>query len=164
MVDAARLVARLDQAGLVALDTSPFIYHLEDVAPYSDLTLGLFQWIGKSGGHAVTSTLTLLEVLVGPYRARDEARVNEFYARLTTFPHLDWLPPTLEIADRAAGLRAAHGLRVPDAIQLATARASGAKLFLTNDKRLPSFDDVEVVMLDAFLPRPRQNPRPPCNA
>ena len=155
MVDPKRLVARLDDAGLVALDTSPFIYHLEDVAPYSDLTEALFLWITRPGGRAVTSTLTLLEVLVGPYRARDEARVNEFYARLTTFPHLDWLPPTLEIADRAAGLRAAHGLRVPDAIQLATARAAGATLFLTNDGRLPSFDDVEVLMLDEFLPRTR---------
>jgi len=155
VVETKRLVARLDEAGLVALDTSAFIYHLEDVAPYSDLTEALFQWIAKAGGHAVTSTLTLLEILVGPYRARDEARVNEFYARLTTFPHLDWVPPTLEIADRAAGLRAAQGLRVPDAIQLATARASSATVFLTNDRRLRSFDDVEVLMLDDFLPRTR---------
>jgi len=155
VVDPKRLVTRLEDAGLVALDTSPFIYHLEDVAPYSDLTDALFLWIARPGGHAVTSTLTLLEVMVGPYRAKDEARVNEFYARLTTFPHLDWLPPTLEVADRAAGLRAAHGLRVPDAIQLATARVAGATLFLTNDARLPSFDDVEVLMLDEFLPRTR---------
>lgn len=150
-----RLVARLDAAGKVALDTSPFIYHLEDVAPYSDLTEALFLWITRPGRQAVTSTLTLLEVLVGPYRARDEARVNEFYARLTTFPHLDWIPVSLEIADRAAGLRAAHGLRVPDAIQLATARAAGATLFLTNDRRLPSFDDVEVLRLDDFRTRTR---------
>lgn len=86
MVDAKGLVARLDEAGLVALDTSPFIYHLEDVAPYSELTEALFLWITRSGGRAVTSTLTLLEILVGPYWAQDEARVNEFYARLTTFP------------------------------------------------------------------------------
>lgn len=155
MVDARRLVARLERATLVAVDTSPFIYHLEDTAPYSDLTEALFAWIARPGGRAVTSTLTLLEVLVGPYRARDEARVNEFYARLTTFPHLEWVPPSLEVADRAAGIRAAHGTRVPDAIQLATARVAGATLFLTNDARLPSFDDVEVLMLDAFLPRTR---------
>lgn len=150
-----RLVARLDASGKVALDTSPFIYHLEDVAPYSALTEALFAWITRPGRQAVTSTLTLLEVLVGPYRARDEARVNEFYARLTTFPHLAWIPLSLEIADRAAGLRAAHGLRVPDAVQLATARAAGATLFLTNDRRLPSFDDVEVLVLDDFRARPR---------
>jgi predicted nucleic acid-binding protein len=153
VVSAGRLLARLDAAGTVALDTSPFIYHLEDVAPYSDLTEALFVWIARPRRQAVTSTLTLLEVLVGPYRARDEARVNEFYARLTTFPHLDWIPVSLEIADRAAGLRAAHGLRVRDAIQLATARAAGATLFLTNDRRLPSFDDVEVLMLDDFRTR-----------
>jgi predicted nucleic acid-binding protein len=145
------LTARLDQAGLVALDTSPFIYHLENVPLYAELTEALFQWIARPGRSAVTSTLTLLEVLVGPYRARDEARVNEFFARLTTFPHLSWMPASIEIADRAAGLRAAHGLRTPDALQLATARVAGATLFMTNDRRLPSFDNVEVVTLDEFV-------------
>lgn len=155
MVDPRRLVARLEREALVALDTTPFIYHLEDTAPYSDLTEALFAWIARPGGRAVTSTLTLLEVLVGPYRARDEARVNEFYARLTTFPHLEWVPPSFEVADRAAGIRAAHGTRVPDAIHLATARAAGATLLLTNDARLPSIGGVEAVALDDFLPRTR---------
>jgi predicted nucleic acid-binding protein len=154
VVEARRLVTRLERAGLVALDTSPFIYHLENVTPYVELTEALFHWVARPGGRAVTSTLTLLEVLVGPYRARDEARVNEFFARLTTFPHLTWMPASIEVADRAAGLRAAHGLRTPDAIQLATARAAGATLLLTNDARLPSFDDVQVVTLDQFV-RPR---------
>ena len=153
MVEVRRLVARLDQAGLVALDTSPFIYHLEDVAPYVELTEALFQWVARPGGRAVTSTLTLLEILVGPYRARDDARVNEFFARLTTFPHLTWMPATIEVADRGAGLRAAHGLRTPDAIQLATAKAAGATLFLTNDRRLPAFDDVTIATLDEFVHR-----------
>ena len=135
MVDAKRLVTRLGDAGLVALDTSPFIYQLEDVAPYSDLTEALFEWIAKPGGHAITSTLTLLEVLVGPYRARNEARVNEFYGRLTTFrTFTGFRSRSRSPIGRPVWCRS--GLRVPDAIQLATARAAGAKLFLTNDGRL----------------------------
>jgi len=47
--------------------------------------------------------------------------VLKFYALLTTYPHLSWVPMTLNVADRAAKLRADHGLKTPDAIQAASA-------------------------------------------
>lgn len=39
------------------------------------------------------------EVLVQPYRLSDIDLVNKFYGLLSTYPHLDWVAPTLEIAD-----------------------------------------------------------------
>jgi len=62
----------------------------------------------------------MLEVLVQPYRAADIDRVNKFYALLSTFPHLEWVAPSLRIADIGAQLRAEHRLRTPDAFQAAT--------------------------------------------
>jgi len=41
---------------------------------------------------------------------------------------------TAEIADAAARLPAGSAMPLPDAIQLATARAGGAEAFLTNDR------------------------------
>jgi len=65
-------------------------------------------------GHGgVTSTITMTELLVQPYRAGDEQRVDEFYGLLATYPNLDWIAPDLEIADMAARIRAMHGLRTP---------------------------------------------------
>ena len=43
------------------------------------------------------------------------------------------IPLDASIAASAAELRARYNLRTPDAIQLATAVASGAEAFLTND-------------------------------
>ncbi len=57
-----------------------------------------------------------------------------------------WLAPDLAIA--AAELRAVHSLRTPDALQAATAVASGAKAFLTNDKSLLRLPQIEVCSLD----------------
>ncbi|MBI3607173.1 MAG: PIN domain-containing protein [Nitrospirae bacterium] len=67
------------------------------------------------------STLSLLEVLVQPYRRGKEELVNQFYGLLTTYPGLTWVTLSTEIADIAARLRAHHRLKTPDAIVLATA-------------------------------------------
>jgi hypothetical protein len=40
--------------------------------------------------------------------------VNLFYGLLSTYPNLEWIALSLEIADVAARLRAMHGLRTPD--------------------------------------------------
>ena len=63
----------------------------------------------------------MLELLVQPYRLADIDRVNRFYALLSTFPHLEWIAPTLRIADLGARLRAEYNLKTPDALQAATA-------------------------------------------
>jgi len=101
----------------------------------------------------VTSTITMLEVLVQPYRLPDIDRVNEFYALLSTYPHLDWVPPGLEIADRAALLRAELHLKTPDSIQAATALVSQATGFISNDPDFRKVPGLEVVILDDLISR-----------
>jgi predicted nucleic acid-binding protein len=48
--------------------------------------------------------------------------------------------------DLAAGLRARHGLRTPDAIQIATALRHKAETFITNDERLASVKEIKVTI------------------
>jgi predicted nucleic acid-binding protein len=93
----------------------------------------------------------MTELLVQPYRAKDEARVNEFYGLLSTFPNLEWIAPNLDIADRAAQIRAAHGLRTPDALQAATAIYGVASGMITNDPIFGRVKDVESLVLDQLL-------------
>lgn len=105
----------------------------------------------------MTSTITLLELLVQPYRLGDIDRVNKFYALLSTFPHLEWLAPTLEIADMGARFRAECNLRTPDAIQAATAMSCDATGFLSNDSGFRRVAGLDVVILDDLLER--ESPR-----
>ena len=71
----------------VALDTSIFIYHLEDDARCVDRTGLVFDWVGRDRNSAVASTITMAELLVRPYQLDNEECVNQFYALLTTSPH-----------------------------------------------------------------------------
>jgi predicted nucleic acid-binding protein len=147
----ARLDAFLRRHRRIALDTPVFIYQLENNARYSGLTDRVFSWLESAGGRAVTSTITMTELLVQPYRDGDRHRVDEFYALLSTYPNLQWIAPSLEISDVAARIRATHGLRTPDALQAATAVQAPVSGVITNDPVFKRVAGLEAMILDDVL-------------
>ncbi len=135
----------------VGLDTSLFIYFLQDHPRYGAWCTSLFDGIERGRTPAVTSSLSLLEILVQPYRQRNEELTQKIYALLSTHPGLLWAPVTLEVADRAADLRARYRLSTPDAIHVATAILQGAVHFVGNEKALRRIKEIECVMLDDLI-------------
>jgi len=146
-----RLRAFLRRHRRIALDTSVFIYQLETNPRYLAYTDHIFSWLERPGSKAVTSTITMTELLVQPYRDSDEQRADEFYGLLSTYPNLDWVAPNLEIADLAARIRALHRLRTPDALQAATAVHTLATGLITNDPVFERVTDFETVVLDKLV-------------
>jgi predicted nucleic acid-binding protein len=135
----------------IALDTSIFIYHLQSNPKYLAYTNRIFSWLEHSESTAITSTITMTELLVHPYRGGDEALANDFYALLSTYPNLDWIAPNLEIADLAARIRALHRLQTPDALQAATATYSQATGLITNDVVFERVEGFQTLVLDKLL-------------
>ena len=146
-----RLRAFLRRHRRIALDTCVFIYQLEENARYLPLTDHIFSWLERPGSNAVTSTITMSELLVQPYRTSDERRVDEFYGLLSTYPNLDWIAPDLQIADLAARFRAQHRLRTPDALQAATATHARATGLITNDAVFERVASLDALVLDQLL-------------
>lgn len=146
-----RLRTFLRRHRLIALDSCVFIYQIEANARYLALTDHIFSWLERPGCQGVTSTITMTELLVQPYRDFDEQRVDEFYGLLSTFPNLHWVAPNLEIADLAARLRALHRLRTPDALQAATAAHARATGLITNDAVFERLEAFETLVLDQLL-------------
>ena len=132
---------------LVGLDTAPFIYLIEDHPSYAPHLVALFEAAEQGRVRIVTSVVTLAEVLVRPLRERQADLVAEYRDILLGSLCVETLPVSAAIAERAAELRATHGLRTPDAIQLATAMDAGAVAFLTNDTRLRMVAGLEVLIL-----------------
>lgn len=148
-VDGLRTFLRGHQG--IALDTSVFIYQLEANPRYITLADAVFSWLERAKHEAVTSTITMTELLVPSYRDKDEHQVDEFYGLLSTYPNLRWIPPDLETADLAARLRADYRLRTPDAVQAATAIQSHATGFVTNDPVFARIPEFKTAVLDHFL-------------
>lgn len=136
---------------LIAVDTCVFIYLMERNPKYFDLSNAVFEWMERPGSSAIASTVALTEILVLPYRNADLSQAQNFYSLLTTIPNLEWVAPSLHIADSAALLRATCRLQTPDALIAATAVLCDASALVTNDpifKRVPNLD---VLVLDEFL-------------
>ena len=135
----------------IAFDTSVFIYQTEANPKYLPSTDLVFAWLAHRGSQAVTSTVTMMELLVQPYRDSDQQRADDFYGLLSTYPNLTWIAPNLEIADMAARLRALHRLHTPDALQSATAVYAQVTGMITNDAVFERVGSFETLLLDRLL-------------
>lgn len=132
----------------VGLDTAPLIYFIERRSLRAEVLRAFFAASERGEFRIVTSMVTLLEVLVHPLRSGRRELAQEYQDILFRSPSLITLPLGHEIAEEAAQLRAIHGIKTPDAIQLATAKTAGATWFLTNDGRLPSLPGMSLLLVD----------------
>ncbi len=60
------------------LDTSPVIYYIEGTERYFDVVNAIFERIRSGDIHAYTSTITLVECLVQPYRQGNLLLARQF--------------------------------------------------------------------------------------
>lgn len=137
--------------GPVAIDTSVVVYFIEEDARYLPLIRPLFQQTSEGKRELVTSALTLLEVLVIPYRVGNRSLAERYEDLLTHSRGLRLVDLTRTQLRAAAQLRAATGVKTPDALQMAAALASGCTTFVTNDRRLPSLPGLRVIQLASYL-------------
>jgi predicted nucleic acid-binding protein len=143
---------KLTDAGVVGLDTSIFIYHLEANPTYAALTKTVFENLETGKFQGVTSTITLMELTVLPWRMGHENIAREYEAVLVNFPNLSIVDVDRNVARLAAKLRADFNVTPADALQVAAGIQAGAKAFLTNDKRLSGLQTViEILILDDFV-------------
>jgi predicted nucleic acid-binding protein len=135
----------------VGLDSAIFIYHFEEHPRYKMLCAEVFDLMEVGAIEAVTSTVTLIEVLTQPLAKGDQELRTRYEQYLRFGPSLTVRSVDPDLALKAAEIRARYQVRTPDAIQLAAAIESGARVFLTNDDRLRKVTEIEVIVLERWL-------------
>ena len=146
-----RLIQKLAKAGIVGIDTPIFIYHIEAHPQYSPLTQGIFSSMEKGKWTGITSAITLMEINVHPWKIGREDVARKYEALLVNFPNLSFVNIDRDVARIASQLRARFSVSPPDALQVAASLVAGAKLFLTNDRRLSSLQSlIDIVVLDDY--------------
>ena len=120
-------------------------------APYADLLDPVFSLLEDHAVRAVTSIVTLAEILTKPFSDKNFALVDENKFTLNSFSSLSVVSIDEKLAEAAALIRARYMIRLPDALQVAAAIQGEATLFLTNDKRVKKVDAVEVLVLSDFV-------------
>lgn len=146
-----RVLAMLRKYHLVGLDTMGFIYHFEKNESYQSFTTVLFSSIESGAIKAVTSIITLLEVLVKPKKEKNKYLVEEYKFLLQTFPNLQMVSLEEKIADTASTLRAEYNIKTPDAIQVASSILAGAGAFITNELSLKRVSGLDIIIMKEVL-------------
>ena len=137
--------------GPVALDTGIFIDLVEEHPTYLPAVRPLFAAADRGELEIVTSAITLLEVLVVPYRAGNLPVATRYEALLTRSRGVRLIELDRAQLRATAQLRAVYGVRVPDALQLAAALTARCTVFVTNDRRLPPIPGLRIVQLAEFV-------------
>ncbi len=135
---------------LTILDAGVVIAILDGSDVHHDAAIAAVATAMDRGDDLVLPASAYAEVLVAPHRRGPDAvaTVDEFVDALPG----DVEPATRAIAAQAAELRAQHGtgLRLPDALVIATALALGAERVLTTDAGWPRLPiTVEVIRPEA---------------
>lgn len=139
------------QGPRVYLDTNVFIYGIEGFERFEDEIDALFSAVDRGGVEAVTSELTRAEALVKPFREGNTTLQQIYQEVLQNRASFHLVPVARSLLVESARLRASIGLRLPDAIHLASAREMECSTLVTNDDGFKAAPDVNVVILSEVV-------------
>jgi predicted nucleic acid-binding protein len=124
-------ISRLPPDALVLLDSAPIIYILEDHPKYRRRFEPIFD--SHAAGHVrfAVTTITIAEVLTGPLAAGEEMLARRYRGVLESWQVIDM---DADIAESAARMRGLFGLKLADAVQVASAIAINADALVTHDR------------------------------
>jgi predicted nucleic acid-binding protein len=132
----------LPEQALLLLDTAPIIYFLEDHTEFGPRFQPLFEAHRNGELRFAVTTITLAEVIIGPLQANDEALARRYRAILESWQIVDL---DAGIAESAARLRASLRLKLPDAVQAASALAINADALATHDRDFSRLKSLRVI-------------------
>lgn len=117
----------------VLFDTNSVIYYLDDVSPYNTILEEILGLVEVGQIKAYLSVITTAEILVKPLQKEDKSLASNYLRFFNFFPNLTVVDTTREIAIQAAIVKASTGMKLPDAIIIATAAVMRCPV-LGNDK------------------------------
>jgi predicted nucleic acid-binding protein len=138
------LATRIPDNATVLLDTNPIIYVL-DGHPLASRFEPIFADVEAGRISALVTPVTLAEVVSGPLRAGKEALAQRYRSVLTNAPGWSLRALDADIAVLAARLRLRHRLKLPDAIQLATAVHEGCHALISHDRDFGKIREILVL-------------------
>ncbi len=136
----------------VGLDTNVLIYLLDDVQPYRELAGQVLHMMDRGLMVGCISTIVEAEMLVRPIRDRNHRAQETIELFLRNSPNLVLRGVDRAVAKRAAEVRAASRLRLPDAIVVATAIEERCDVLIGNDRAMSrGLPGIQYLHLDNYV-------------
>lgn len=129
---------------LIGLDSNLFIYHFEGNPEYTPFTEKILKELTLGTIKAVTSIISIIETLSYPASQKIIKDITDTFLNI---PNLNICDVDWQIALEASRIRREYKFRLPDSVQLATAKLHRAKAFISNDQNLRQFKELKVILL-----------------
>lgn len=123
----------------IYIDSNIFISFLEGMPEKSETLRPLFEKLRERRGVAVTSELTLAEVLIGPAKNRNPLLRRAYLDLIVFGDYFELWPISRDVLYESVRLRVVHKgthdklLRLPDAIHLVSAIQTRCRFFVSDD-------------------------------
>ena len=142
----------LDRFQTIFIDTAPIIYYIEAHPQFGPLAKKVVDSFRSGRLIALSSVITLVEVLPKPVESGNDELAKKFSNFLKTGKNIKLLEISANIAELAGNLRGRYpSLKAMDAIQIAVSIDAGADAFLTNDVKLKQIKALKVIVLKEYL-------------
>jgi predicted nucleic acid-binding protein len=138
------LAEHIPDGATVLIDTNPIIYWFEG-SPLAVPFESVFADVHAGRIDALVTPITVAEVVSGPLRAGKEALAERYRQAMDGSQGFTVRDINADIAMLAARLRLRHTLKLPDAIQLATAVQTGCFALISRDRDFRNVTDVLVL-------------------
>jgi predicted nucleic acid-binding protein len=135
-------ITGLPEHALLLVDSAPIIYFLEGHPNFAPRFKPLFEAHAAGRVRFAVTTTTIAEVLTGPLQVGDEALARRYRAIFESWQCIDL---DLGIAESAARLRGSLRLKLPDAVQVASALAINAAALITHDRDFSRVKHLRVI-------------------
>ena len=134
----------------IFLDTAPLVYYLDIDERYAWKVKNFFSWALDNGKSMCTSVITATEYLTHPYRNGNLGKIASFFAFIAD-SQIEMLNVDIAVAEKAARIRAEYPyFKTMDSLQLAAALSCNCDAFLTNDRQLCQFTELNCIMVDSL--------------
>ena len=135
----------------VYLDSNVFIAAMENPGAHSDHAWWIINAVEEGHIIAVTSEITLAEVLVKPIELGEPDLVAAYEQMIVSSLNFEVLQVRRDILVDAAQIRARrNSIRLPDAIHIATALVSSCSRFVSDDQQLHFIDNLKAFSVNPF--------------
>ena len=132
----------------ICLDTNVFIT-VKNKERDSEFCEKILDSIENKQIEGSVSTIVLAEVLVGFYLNNEKKEADRFLS--SAILNYDVIPVNINITQKAAQIRARHGIKLPDAIITASTILSNSKYFITYNKTLIKKLEIQILTPKQFV-------------
>ncbi len=144
------LIAKI-QGNRTYFDANFLIYFFDKREPYLSITSQILIACDRQEVFGYTGDAAVAELMVYPYRNKNEMEIARGKAFFMRENFLQVLPHNSIMFDTASSLRAETGMILIDSLHCATALQAGCKFLITNDKGIRSTDMLEVILISDWL-------------